>query len=67
MRSRVSFRPEVPWAAWTAVVSGILGILWISIYYVTDGAFPVAAWDKWNIVTGISMIVMALIAAARQR
>ncbi|MFF7182988.1 cell division protein CrgA [Streptomyces sp. NPDC008121] len=67
MCSKVSLRSDFPWAACIASMAGLLGIAWISVYYVTGGSFPIPAWEKWNLVAGISLIVTSLVIASRQK
>jgi hypothetical protein len=55
-----------PWLAPTMIVSFILGLVWIALYYVTQADMPVLrALGGWNLVIGFALIVWGVILATR--
>jgi hypothetical protein len=56
------------WIAPTMVVSALLGLAWIVLYYLTNGG---PAWmaplGGWNLVCGFGLIVASVILATQWR
>lgn len=44
-----------------------LGLLWLVIYYVSGGKWPVEAWGNWNLLAGFSILVVGLGMSTRWR
>ena len=53
-------QPSPIWLPITAVALIILGIVWLVVYYLSEGAYPVATWNYWNIGVGFGAMVIAL-------
>ena len=54
------------WLAPTMIVSLVLGLVWISLYYVTQADMPVLrTLGGWNLVIGFALIVWGVILATR--
>jgi hypothetical protein len=50
------------------VVCFLLGLAWISLYYVTQADMPgLRALGGWNLVAGFSLIVVGVVLATRWR
>lgn len=45
----------------------ILGLLWLVVFYITQGAWPVEAWGNWNLVAGFAILVVGLGMSTRWR
>lgn len=45
----------------------IVGLIWLVVFYLTQGAFPVEAWGNWNILIGFAFFVAGLIMSTRWR
>lgn len=44
------------WVAPVMLALFLLGLVWIVVFYVTDGSLPVEALGNWNIVMGFGFI-----------
>ncbi|NUT32106.1 MAG: cell division protein CrgA [Hamadaea sp.] len=53
-------RPSPIWLPITAVTLIVLGIAWLVVYYLSQGAYPVVSWNYWNIAVGFGAMVVAL-------
>ncbi len=66
--TRVSSRkPSAAWIPVTAVCLIVVGIGWLVTFYLSQGAFPVASWQYWNLAIGFGAMVAALALLARWR
>jgi Cell division protein CrgA len=55
-----------PWLAPTMIVTFVLGLAWIALYYVTQADMPVMrSLGGWNLVIGFALIVSGVILATR--
>jgi len=52
-KSKVSPRWLVP----TMLACLILGLAWISLYYITGGSLPISALGAWNLLVGFGLII----------
>ncbi|MDR0365258.1 MAG: cell division protein CrgA [Bifidobacteriaceae bacterium] len=52
-KSRIS----PPWWAPTMVTVMILGGLWVVIYYLSGGAWPIEAIGGWNLAVGFGLVL----------
>jgi hypothetical protein len=54
------------WLAPTMIACFVIGLVWISLYYVTQANMPVLrTLGGWNLVCGFSLIVAGVILATR--
>jgi hypothetical protein len=54
------------WLAPTMIVTFVLGLAWIALYYVTQADMPVMrSLGGWNLVIGFALIVSGVILATR--
>jgi hypothetical protein len=60
-------RPSAAWVPATAVGLIALGIGWLVTFYLSQGEFPVASWQYWNLAVGFGAMVAALALLARWR
>ncbi|MBD0708337.1 MULTISPECIES: cell division protein CrgA [unclassified Streptomyces] len=44
------------WVAPVMLALFAIGLVWIVVFYVTDGSMPVKAIENWNIVVGFGFI-----------
>jgi Cell division protein CrgA len=57
-----------PWLAPTMLACFVLGLLWISLYYLTQANMPVLrSLGGWNLVGGFTLIVVGVVLATRWR
>jgi hypothetical protein len=57
-----------PWLAPTMIACFIIGLAWISLYYVTAASMPgLSSLGGWNLVCGFSLIVVGVVLATRWR
>jgi hypothetical protein len=56
------------WLVPTMLASLLLGLAWISLYYVTGGSNVLQSWaGAWNLVIGFAFIVVGVVLATRWR
>jgi hypothetical protein len=55
------------WVPITAVALIVIGIGWLTLFYLSGMAFPVAAWGYWNLAVGFSCMVAALLVLSKWR
>jgi hypothetical protein len=54
------------WLAPTMIACFVIGLVWISLYYVTQANMPVLrTLGGWNLVAGFALIVAGVILATR--
>ncbi len=65
--TRSSRRAVSPvWLAPTMIASFVIGLAWISLYYVTQADMPVLrTLGGWNLVGGFALIVAGVVLATR--
>ncbi|MFJ2028151.1 cell division protein CrgA [Streptosporangium sp. NPDC087985] len=56
-----------PWLAPVMVISWIIGILWIAIYYVAPTAPLIGALANWNLLIGFAFIIFGVVLSTRWR
>jgi len=57
-----------PWMGPAIVACLVIGLAWIAVYYVTQGAFPgMSALGAWNLVAGFTLIIAGVTLATRWR
>jgi hypothetical protein len=55
-----------PWLAPTMIACFVVGLVWISLYYVTQADMPVlSTLGGWNLVGGFALIVAGVVLATR--
>ncbi|MEU6860827.1 cell division protein CrgA [Glycomyces sp. NPDC046736] len=62
-----SYEPSPTWVPIAAVVLIVLGIGWLTLFYLSGMAYPVAAWGYWNLAVGFSCMVGALLVLSKWR
>lgn len=60
-------RPSGIWLPITAVTMIALGIGWLTVFYLSQGLYPVLSWRYWNLAVGFGAMVSALALLARWR
>ncbi|HEY8533803.1 MAG TPA: cell division protein CrgA [Micromonospora sp.] len=60
-------KPSPTWVPVTGVGLIIFGILWLVVYYLSETAYPVAAWGYWNLAVGFGAMVASLLVLSRWR
>ncbi|MEI2647444.1 MAG: cell division protein CrgA [Dermatophilaceae bacterium] len=50
-------KPNPTWWAPVFVTLLVLGLLWIVVFYVTQGRFPVQSFGYWNLVSGFALLI----------
>ena len=54
------------WLAPAMIVSLLLGLAWIALYYVTQADMPgLSSLGGWNLVCGFALIVVGVVLATR--
>jgi hypothetical protein len=65
--TKVKEKPSALWVPVTAVALIVVGIGWLVVFYLSQGAYPVASWAYWNLAIGFGAMVSALALLARWR
>jgi hypothetical protein len=56
------------WLAPTMIASFVVGLVWISLYYITQADMPVLrSLGGWNLVGGFALIVAGVVLATNWR
>ena len=59
-RARKASLESAAWVAPTFIVVGLLGVLWLVVYYVASAYIPfMGALGGWNILIGMGLMVAA--------
>jgi hypothetical protein len=53
-------KPSPRWVPILAIALIVLGIAWLVTYYMTQGDYPVASLEAWNLAIGFGMLVASL-------
>ena len=53
------------WLVPTMVGLMVLGVLWVVVYYVTQGEYPVGAWGYYNVAAGMGFLLAGFLVATR--
>jgi hypothetical protein len=61
------YKPNPVW--YKPVMFGlmIIGLLWIIVFYISQGQFPVPDWESWNIVAGFGIAIVGFLMTTRWR
>ena len=62
-----SYEPSPTWVPITAVALIVIGIGWLTLFYLSGMEFPVASWGYWNLAVGFSCMVAALLVLSKWR
>lgn len=49
--------PNPSWWAPVFVTLLLVGLLWIVVFYISQGLWPVAAFNYWNLVVGFALLI----------
>lgn len=60
-------KPSPQWVPISAVTLIAVGILWLVVFYISGGEWPVEAWRYWNLVVGFGLMVGSLAILSRWR
>lgn len=60
-------KPSPPWLPISAVALIVFGILWLVVFYLSQGDYPVQAWGYLNLVVGFGAMVGSLAILSRWR
>lgn len=55
------------WWAPTFVSLLLLGLVWLMVHYVSQGAYPIPGWSWWNMVAGLSIMMVGFLMTLRWR
>ena len=50
-------RVSPPWVGPLMVATFLVGLIWLILFYVTNGALPIEALHNWNLIVGFAFIV----------
>lgn len=60
-------QPNPEWWVPVFVTLLLLGLIWIVVFYVTQGAWPIAKFSTWNLVVGFGLLLTGFGMAMRWR
>ena len=60
-------KPSGVWLPILAVALIVFGIGWLTVFYLSQGLYPVLSWRYWNLAVGFGAMVSALALLARWR
>lgn len=63
--TKVATNPE--WWVPVMVTLLVLGLIWIVVFYITQGQWPVAKFAYWNLVAGFALLLGGFSMAMRWR
>ena len=49
--------PNPTWWAPVFVTLLVLGLVWIVVFYVTQGAWPIKSFGYWNLIVGFGLLL----------
>ncbi len=55
------------WWAPTFITLMILGLLWLMVYYISGGQYPVPVFHAWNILVGIAIMLVGFLMTLKWR
>lgn len=59
--------PTPQWYKYLMFTLMVVGLLWIIVFYVTQGLFPVPAFGNWNILIGFGIAIAGFLMTLRWR
>lgn len=62
-----AYKPNAVWFKPVMFGLMIIGLLWIITFYISEGRFPVQAWESWNIVAGFGIAIIGFLMTTRWR
>lgn len=65
--SDASLRPNPRWFLPTMLTVIIVGMLWLIVFYLSNGTLPVEVWGNWNLLAGFGIMVAGLAMSTRWR
>lgn len=60
-------KPNPTWYVPLMLTLMILGLVWIVVFYLTAGEFPVRAWGNWNLGAGFGLIIAGFLMTTNWR
>ena len=55
------------WYAPVMVALLVIGLVYVVVFYISDGTFPVKALGSWNVVVGFVVMMAGFVMATRWR
>ena len=59
--------PSSRWLPISAVALLVIGVVWLVVYYLSEGVYPVKSIEVWNLAVGFALLVAALGVLTRWR
>ncbi len=64
-RAQKAAAPNPTWWVPVFVTLMIVGLLWIVVFYITQGLWPVLAFGYWNLVIGFALMLAGFMMTMR--
>lgn len=55
------------WWAPTFVTFLLLGLVWLLVYYISQGSYPVPGWSWWNMWAGLGVMMVGFLMMMKWR
>ncbi|WP_019874463.1 cell division protein CrgA [Sporichthya polymorpha] len=62
-----SLGPSAPWVAPLMLGLFLFGLIWIVVYYVSNGDYPIGSLDNYNLLVGFGFITGGFITSTQWR
>jgi hypothetical protein len=62
-----SLGPSDAWVAPVMVGLFLVGLVWIVVYYVSSGGYPIPAISNWNLLVGFGFITAGFVTSTQWR
>ncbi|MBA3618252.1 MAG: cell division protein CrgA [Actinomycetota bacterium] len=59
--------PGRAWVAPVMVTLFLLGLLWIVVFYITQGNLPISPLGNWNLIIGFGFIIAGFVLSTQWR
>lgn len=60
-------KPNPRWYVPVMLGLMVLGLLWIVVFYLTGGEYPVKQWANWNLGAGFGLIIAGFLMTTNWR
>jgi hydrogenase-4 membrane subunit HyfE len=66
-RKAKALGPNPPWFLPVMVGLMVIGLVWIVVFYITQGSFPIGSLNNWNLLIGFALLMAGFFMTTRWR
>ncbi|WP_026556403.1 cell division protein CrgA [Arthrobacter sp. 35W] len=66
-QTATAHKPNAPWFKPVMISLMLIGLLWIIVFYITNGAWPIPGISNWNILVGFGIAIAGFMMTTRWR